>query len=89
MMSYPHDEGGTMDPVARSIPNGQHCTHYSSSSKDALATVIDWYKKALPGSRGEDVNLNSLYGRYFKLDGVRLTLGNDFVNQRGLRRQEN
>lgn len=60
--------------------NGQHCSHYSSSSKDALVTVIDWYKKALPNARVEDVNKDSLYGNYFKLDGVKLLVGNDIVN---------
>jgi hypothetical protein len=78
--SYPHDEDRKMDAVARSIPNGQHCTHYSSSSKDALATVIDWYKKQLPGAKVEDVNKGSLYGNYFKLQGVKLLVGNDIVN---------
>lgn len=78
--SYPHDEHRKMDAVARQLPNGQHCTHYSSSSKDALATVIDWYKKALPNARTEDVNKNSLYGNYFKLEGVKLLVGNDIVN---------
>ena len=78
--TYPHDGRRKMDAVARSIPNGQHCTHYASSSKDALGTVIDWYKKALPNAKLEDVNKDSLYGNYFKLDGVKLLVGNDIVN---------
>ena len=78
--TYPHDEHRNMDAVVRSLPNGQHCSHYSSSSKDALVTVIDWYKKALPNARVEDVNKDSLYGNYFKLDGVKLLVGNDIVN---------
>ena len=77
-----------MGAAARSIPNGQHCTHYPGSSKDALATAIDWYKKALPGGNSEKFSLHSLFGSDFKLDGVRLTLGDDFVNQRGRRRSE-
>ena len=32
--TYPHDEHRNMDAVVRSLPNGQHCSHYSSSSKD-------------------------------------------------------
>ena len=52
--TYPHDERRKIDAVARSIPNGQHCTHYASSSKDALGTVIDWYKKALPNAKLEE-----------------------------------
>src|SRR6185312_2656724 len=69
--TYPHEEGGRMDQVARMLPNGQHCTHYSSSSPDALETVIDWYKKQLPSAKTDDVNKDSLYGSYFKLQGVK------------------
>jgi hypothetical protein len=78
--TYPRDSRGTMDAVVRSIPNGQHCSHYSSHTADALATVIDWYRKALPTARVEDVNKDSLYGSYFKLEGVKLLAGNDIVN---------
>lgn len=78
--TYPRDEGSKMDQVPRMLPNGQHCTHYSSSTKDGLATVIDWYKKALPSARIEDVNKDSLYGSYFKMEGVKLLIGNDIVN---------
>jgi hypothetical protein len=78
--TYPRDEGSKMDNVARMLPNGQHCTHYSSSTKDGLSTVIDWYKKALPSARIEDVNKDSLYGSYFKMEGVKLLIGNDIVN---------
>jgi hypothetical protein len=45
-----------------------------------LATVIDWYKKAPPGARIEDINKESSYGNYFKLDGVKLLVGNDIVS---------
>jgi hypothetical protein len=78
--TYPHDAGGQMDAIVRSIPNGQHCIHYSSNSTDALATVEDWYRKALPSAKIEDVNKDSLYGHYFKLDGIKLLVGNDIVN---------
>lgn len=78
--TYPRDKGGLMDAVSRSLPNGQHCIHYASSTTDPLQAVIDWYKKALPGARVEDVNKDSLYGNYFKLDGVKLLVGNNIVN---------
>lgn len=78
--TYPHDSDRRMDGVARSLPNGQHCIHYSSESADPLAAVIAWYRKALPAARVVDVNQDSLYGNYFKLDGVKLLLGNDIVN---------
>jgi hypothetical protein len=78
--TYPHDSGSSMDSVYRSIPNGQHCIHYTGSTADALAVVEEWYKKALPGAQADDVNKNSLYGGYFKLDGIKLVVGNDFVN---------
>ncbi len=77
--SYSHDSGGTMDPVYRSVPNGQHCIHYAGSTQDALTVVEAWYKKALPKARVDDVNKNSPYGSYFKLDGIKLVDGNDFL----------
>jgi len=78
--TYPHEQDGRMDAVARMLPNGQHCTHYSSSSTDALDVVIGWYRKQLPSAKVEDVNKDSLYGNYFKLQGVKLLIGNDIVN---------
>ena len=60
--TYPNDAGGTMDSVSRSIPNGQHCIHYSGRTPDALDKVEEWYKKALPNAKTDDVNKDSLYG---------------------------
>jgi hypothetical protein len=77
--TYPHDSGGMMDSVYRSVPNGQHCMHYAGSTPDALAVVEDWYKKQLPKAHIDDVNKNSLYGGYFKLDGIKMVIGNDFL----------
>lgn len=78
--TYPHDSGGRMDAIYRSLPNGQHCMHYESNTPDALADVEAWYKKQMPGAKTDDVNKDSLYGSYFKLDGIKLLLGNDIVN---------
>jgi hypothetical protein len=79
--TYPHEDGQSrMDPNYRSYPTGQHCIHYAASSQDPLKSVIDWYHRQLPSAKEEDVNKNSLYGSYFKLDGVRLLIGNDFIN---------
>ena len=78
--TYPKSGSQQMDAVYRSIPNGQHCIHFSSSTPDALAAVEDWYKKAMPNAKIEDVNINSLYGSYFKLDGIKLLVGTDMVN---------
>jgi hypothetical protein len=78
--AYPHDSGGKMDAIYRSLPNGQHCLHYESNTPDALADVEAWYKRQMPGAKTDDVNKNSLYGSYFKLDGIKLLLGNDIVN---------
>ena len=77
--TYPHDSGGMMDSVYRSVPNGQHCRHYAGSTPDALAAVVGWYKKELPKARIDDVNKNSLNGGYFKLDGIKMVIGNDFL----------
>jgi hypothetical protein len=67
-----------MDSVARNTL-GLQCTHYAAESGDALQAVETWYRKALPGAVERDVNENSIYGSYFKLTGIRLTQGNDFL----------
>jgi hypothetical protein len=77
--TYPRDSGGIMDSEYRSVPTGQHCIHYAGSTPDTLVVVEDWYKQALPNARTEDVNKNSIYGGYFKLDGIKLVIGNDFL----------
>lgn len=78
--TYPNMKNQRMDAVYRSLPNGQNCTHFSAATPDALAAVEDWYKKALPNAKIDDVNKNSLYGNYFKLDGIKLLSGNDIAN---------
>ncbi len=78
--TYPHDGGGKMDAAYRSIPNGQHCMHYQGDTLDALADVEAWYRKQMPNAKTDDVNKDSLYGSYFKLDGIKLLIGNDIVN---------
>ncbi len=78
--TYPHVAAGTMDATYRSIPSGQQCIHYQSNTPDSLADVEAWYKKQLPNAKTDDVNKDSLYGSYFKLDGIKLLPGNDIVN---------
>jgi|ERR1017187_734708 hypothetical protein len=78
--TYPHDSGGIMDTTFRSLPNGQHCIHYQGDTPDALADVEAWYRKRMPSARTDDVNKDSLYGSYFKLNGIKLLVGNDIVN---------
>jgi hypothetical protein len=76
--TYPHLHRGLMDPVARNTL-GRQCTHYAAESGDPLEMVEAWYRKALPGAVESNVNENSIYGTYFKLTGIRLTLGSDFL----------
>ena len=78
--TYPHDAGGIMDATFRSLPNGQHCVSYMSNTGDSLSTVEDWYKKQLPNAKIDDINHNSMFGSYFKLNGIKLLSGNDLVN---------
>jgi hypothetical protein len=77
--TYPHGSGGKMDATYRSLPNGQHCIQYAADTTDALADVEAWYKKQLPDATVADINKNSLYGS-FKLDGIKLLVGNNIVN---------
>lgn len=76
--TYPHISRAIMDPVPRDTL-GSKCIHYTADSPDPLDSVEEWYRHALQGAVESDVNLNSLYGDFFKLNGIRLTLGTDFV----------
>jgi hypothetical protein len=78
--TYPHDDGGIMDATYRSIPNGQHCISYMTNTNDSLNVVEEWYKKQLPNAKTDDINHNSLFGSYFKLNGIKLLSGNDLIN---------
>jgi hypothetical protein len=76
--TYPHLRRAMMDAVPR-ITLGRQCTHYAAESADPLETVEAWYRNALPGAVESDVNQDPIYGSYFKLSGIRLTKGNDFL----------
>jgi len=80
--TYPYIEAKatSMDATYRSLPNGQHCVHFNASTTDALGTIEAWYRSQMPGAKIRDVNENSLYGSYFKLQGLSFLLGNDIVN---------
>jgi hypothetical protein len=80
--TYPHIDAkaSSMDGTYRSIPNGQHCLHFNASTPDSLETVEAWYRSQMPGAKSRDVNEHSLYGSYFKMQGITLLLGNDIVN---------
>jgi hypothetical protein len=76
--TYPHIGHAIMDPVPRDT-RGSKCIHYVADSEDPLERVTAWYRHALPGALESDVNQNPIYGGFFKLTGIRLTLGADFV----------
>jgi hypothetical protein len=75
--TYPHIGHAIMDPVPRDTL-GSKCIHYVADSEDPLDRVAAWYRHAMPGATESDVNQNSIYVG-FKLSGIRLTLGADFV----------
>lgn len=76
--TYPHLRRAIMDAVSRNTL-GHQCTHFAADSGDPLEMVEAWYRKALPGAVESDVNQDSIYGGYFKLTGIKLTKGSDFL----------
>ncbi len=76
--TYPHLRRAIMDTVSRSTL-GHQCTHFAADSGDSLEMVEAWYRRALPGAVESDVNQDSIYGSYFKLTGIKLTRGSDFL----------
>jgi hypothetical protein len=83
--TYPRIARAIMDPVARDTL-GRKCIHYAADSSDPLETVEAWYRQALAGASESDVNQDSMYGGFFKLNGIKFTRGNDLVT---VYRQEN
>ena len=76
--TYPRVDGGMMDPVPRDT-FGRKCTHFATDTPDPLQIVENWYRKALAGATESDVNKDSIYGDYFKLTGIKLSRGDDFL----------
>jgi hypothetical protein len=76
--TYPHLRRAVMDSVSRNTL-GHQCTHFAADSPDPLEVVEAWYRQALPGAVETDVNQDPIYGSYFKLTGIRLTRGDDFL----------
>lgn len=85
--TYPGLTGGTMDNVPRDL-FGHQCTHFAANSNDALAKVTDWYRKNFADAKETAVNSDNMYGGYFKLDGIKLKKGNDFINVYRMQKQE-
>jgi hypothetical protein len=77
--AYPNLNEGKMDAVARTDKMGHWCTRFAAATSDPLDVVEAWYRKALVNASETDLNNDERYSKYFKLAGIKLALGIDYV----------
>jgi hypothetical protein len=77
--TYPNLNHAKMDSVARTDKLGHWCNRFAADTSDALDVVEAWYRKALVSASETDLNNDETYKNYFKLTGVKLAVGIDYV----------
>jgi hypothetical protein len=77
--TYPNLNNAKMDSVARTDKLGHWCNRFAADTSDALDVVEAWYRKALVSASETDLNNDERYKNYFRLTGVKLAVGIDYV----------
>jgi hypothetical protein len=77
--AYPNLNRAKMDAVAKTDTLGRWCTRFAGETFDRLDVVEAWYRKALVSASETDLNNDENYKNYFKLSGIKLALGIDYV----------
>ena len=77
--AYPNLNEAKMDALARTDKLGHWCTRFAADTFDPLEVVEAWYRKVLINASETDLNNDERYRNYFKLSGIKLALGIDYV----------
>jgi hypothetical protein len=77
--AYPNLKRAKMDGVERTDTLGHWCTRFAAETFDRLDLVEAWYRKALVNASETDLTKDQRYKDYFKLSGIKLALGIDYV----------
>lgn len=77
--AYPSLNSAKMDSVARTDTLGHWCTRFAADTFAPLEVVEAWYRKTLVNASETDLNNDERYRNYFKLSGIKLALGIDYV----------
>jgi hypothetical protein len=77
---YPNAHNARLEDRWRTDDFGRWCIHLSARSQDSLATVENWYRRALTSASETDLYHDADYERsYAALDGIKLTVNLAFV----------
>ena len=77
---YPNLDNARLDDRLRTDDLGRWCIRLSARSLDSLATVEDWYRRALSTASETDLRNDGDYeSSYVELDGIKLTMNLAFV----------
>jgi hypothetical protein len=77
--TYPNLKRAKMDDAAKTDTLGHWCTRFAAETFDRLDLVEAWYRKALVNASETDLTNDQRYKNYFKLSGIKLALGIDYV----------
>jgi hypothetical protein len=77
---YPNIDNARLDDRLRTDDFGRWCIRLSTRSLDSLATVENWYRRALSTASETDLRNDGDYESSYKaLDGIKLTMNLAFV----------
>jgi hypothetical protein len=76
---YPSLGKAMMDHVSRTDKLGRWCTRFSAETSYSLDAVETWYRKTLRGASETDLVNDERYKNYFRLSGIKLAVGIDYV----------
>jgi len=77
---YPNIDNARLDDRLRTDDFGRWCIRLSARSLDSLATVENWYRRALSTASETDLRNDGDYeSSYMELDGIKLTMNLAFV----------
>jgi hypothetical protein len=77
---YPNVASAQLEDRLRTDDLGRWCMHLSARSLDSLATVENWYRRALSTASETDLRNDRDYeSSYVELDGIKLTMNLGFV----------
>jgi hypothetical protein len=77
---YPNVSSARLEDRLRTDDLGRWCMHLSARSSDSLATVENWYRRALSTASESDLRNDRDYASsYVELDGIKLTMNLAFV----------
>lgn len=77
---YPNLSKAMMDGVVRTGSLGRWCSRFAAETFYPIEMVESWYRKAMLGASETDLTHDERYRNFFRLSGIKLARGIDYVN---------